>query len=97
MQQLEEYSDERLRGAWVVCTEDHDDPRRSRDHVPTRALLDCPYPDNLPVVYMCRECNSGYTRDEAYFAAFLSTVISGSSALAVRGRSGVDRQSAVGL
>ncbi|MCY3932084.1 MAG: hypothetical protein OXH70_10210 [Acidobacteria bacterium] len=47
--------------------------------MPTKALLDPPYPENLPVVKTCRECNSAYARDEEYLAAFLPAVISGSS------------------
>ena len=30
-------------------------------------------------VGMCQECNSGFSQDEEYFAAFLASVISGSS------------------
>ena len=51
----------------------------NRDHVPSKALLREPYPDNLPVVKICRECNSGFSEDEEYAAAFLSVVISGST------------------
>ena len=30
-------------------------------------------------VGMCQECNSGFSKDEEYFAAFLASVISGST------------------
>lgn len=79
MQQLEEYIDERLQGGCIPCTENHDTPRESRDHVPTKALLNSPYPENLSTVTTCERCNAGYSLDEEYLSAFLSAVISGST------------------
>ncbi len=80
MQQLKEHTDERLQDACVPCTANHDTPRPSRDHVPSKALLDRPYPENLSTVTTCEECNAGYSSHEEYLSAFLSAVISGSSA-----------------
>ena len=37
------------------------------------------YPPNLPVVEVCAPCNQGFSRDEQYFVAFLSAVLSGST------------------
>lgn len=51
----------------------------SRDHVPSRVLLDEPYPRELPVVEACLECNNGFSCDEAYFACFLECVLAGST------------------
>ena len=49
----------------------------NRDHVPTKGLLNPPYPENLPVVEVCRPCNSGFSSDEEYLIAFLGSVLSG--------------------
>lgn len=54
---------------------------RTRDHVPTRALLDKPYASDLPVVDVCRKCNGGFSKDEQYFVALLGCILSGSAAI----------------
>jgi hypothetical protein len=46
MQQLRSYADERLVASCVYCG----NVTETRDHVPSRILLDEPYPENLPVV-----------------------------------------------
>lgn len=51
----------------------------NRDHVPSKGLLRKPYPANLPVVNVCKSCNSSFSLDEEYLAAFLGCVLSGSS------------------
>ena len=53
MKQLNDYSDFRSHGLCIHCGEGLHHGSRSRDHVPTRALLDRPYPDDLPMVYAC--------------------------------------------
>lgn len=53
--------------------------RYSRGHVPTKALLNPPYPENLMPIGMCEECNTGFSMDEEYLAAFLASAISGST------------------
>ena len=78
MRQLNDYSDERIRETCIPCGEDHNSGTYNRDHVPAKALLNPPYPENLPVVRMCQECNSGFAKDEEYIAAFLGSVICGS-------------------
>ena len=40
----------------------------TRDHVPSKVLLDEPYPPELPVVWACTSCNNSFSADEAYFA-----------------------------
>jgi len=52
----------------------------TRDHVPSRVLLDEPYPSNLPVVPACGTCNQGFSLDEEYLACLVECVICGSSA-----------------
>ena len=78
MDQLTDYSDSRNKGFCIHCGGGlrHDDS--NRDHVPTRGLLNPPYPENLPVVEVCRQCNSGFSSDEEYLIAFLGSVLSGS-------------------
>lgn len=51
----------------------------SREHVPTKALLDQPFPGELATVTACEPCNNSYSKDEDYFVAFLSCVLSGST------------------
>lgn len=51
----------------------------TRDHVPSKVLLDPPYPPNLGVVQACEACNNGLSRDELYFACFLEAVINDSA------------------
>ena len=78
MKQIYHFSDQLGSVDRIPCPEKNHSGRSSRDHIPTKALLNSPYPENLMDVGMCRECNSGFARDEEYFAAFLASVISGS-------------------
>ena len=43
----------------------------TRDHVPSKVLLDEPYPINLPVVPSCDKCNNSFSIDEPYLACFV--------------------------
>lgn len=51
----------------------------TRDHVPSKALLDEPYPNQLPVVPACRNCNSSFSLGEQYLACFVECVVSGTA------------------
>lgn len=51
----------------------------TRDHCPSRVFLDQPYPDNLPVVPACRECNGRFSPHEQYLACLISCVLAGST------------------
>ena len=51
----------------------------NRDHVPSKALLRKPYPENLPVVDTCVACNKGFSPDEEYLRLFLHCVLTGST------------------
>jgi hypothetical protein len=75
MEQLPDYSDDRLIVGCVLCG----GPTESRDHVPSRVLLDEPYPENLPVVPACEVCNRGASLDEEYFACLLECVLAGAA------------------
>ena len=79
MKQIYHFSDQLSSVDCIPCPEKNHSERYSRDHIPTKTLLNSPYPENLMDVGMCRECNSGFARDEEYFAAFLASVISGST------------------
>lgn len=43
----------------------------TREHVPSKTLLEEPYPENLPTIPACFKCNNGFSLDEQYFACFL--------------------------
>ena len=79
MKQIYHFSDQLDSTDCIPCPENSHSGRYSRDHIPTKALLNPPYPENLMVVGMCQECNSGFGRDEEYFAALLASVITGST------------------
>ena len=51
----------------------------TRDHVPSKAFLDEPYPHELPWVGACESCNSGFSLDEQYLACFIECVKAGSA------------------
>lgn len=46
----------------------------TREHIPSKAFLLEPYPDNLPTIPACFECNNGYSDDEKYVACFLDVL-----------------------
>jgi hypothetical protein len=79
MEQIEEFVDERQTawcihcGAWITGLE------TSRDHVPSKCLLQEPHPANLAVVQVCAACNKGFSLDEEYVGAFLGSVLVGST------------------
>lgn len=69
------FIDDRLRGLCVYCGAEAD----SRDHVPSKILLDEPYPENIPVAESCIECNQGFSASEEYLACFIDCVINGTT------------------
>lgn len=75
MDQLPDYSDERLLLGCIYC----DDEAETREHVPSRVFLDKPFPENLPVVGACKRCNNGFSMDEECFACLIESVIAGSA------------------
>lgn len=74
MKQIRDFGDERNRGWCVYCG----GPPETRDHVPSKVLLDEPYPENLPVVPACIACNSSFSLDEEYVACLVECALSGS-------------------
>lgn len=66
------FSDERLDYSCSYCGEN---TPVTRDHVPSRILLDDPFPENLPLVGCCQKCNNGFSKDEEYFASVIECII----------------------
>jgi hypothetical protein len=75
MQQIQSYGDERQLAFCAFCG----GQTGTRDHCPSRVLLDEPYPENLPVVPACSECNSRFSKDEEYVACLIACVKAGST------------------
>lgn len=69
------FVDARLTGACVYCG----GVPETRDHVPSKVLLDEPLPRDLPVVGACRRCNGGASSAEQYVACFLECVLRGTA------------------
>jgi hypothetical protein len=80
------FADQRLDGC-VYCG----GQPSTRDHVPSRVLLDKPYPDDLPVVGACADCNEGLSLDEEYVACLVECAIVGSTNSAELGRPKIRR------
>lgn len=49
-------------------------PARTREHIPPKSLLIEPFPENLPTIPACFECNNGFSADEEYFICFLEVL-----------------------
>lgn len=75
MIQMKTYGDERQLGFCVFCGAG----TGTRDHCPSRVLLDEPYPENLPVVPACADCNASFSADEEYLACLIACVLAGST------------------
>lgn len=80
MEEIEEFSDERLKAWCIHCGTWLADALTNWDHVPSKSLLDRPLPMHVPQVEICRDCNSSFSLDEEYFVSFLSCVLAGSTA-----------------
>lgn len=87
MDQLQDLSDNRLVRGCIYCG----GAAETRDHVPSRILLEPPYPENLPVVGACGECNQGFSLDEQYLICLLEAVLAGSAEPERIGRPSVAR------
>jgi hypothetical protein len=75
MEQLNNYADSRLIRGCIFCGGSAD----TRDHIPSKCILDKPYPENLPIVGCCYECNQSFSSDEQYFVCFLECLLCGST------------------
>jgi hypothetical protein len=77
LRQIKTFSDSRLDTQCAYCGKFPD----TRDHVPSKILLEKPYPENIPVVPCCLDCNNGFSLDEEYFACLIECLISGTTDL----------------
>lgn len=75
MDQLQNLADARLIPGCVYCG----GPEETRDHVPSRVFLDPPFPENLPVVFACEQCNRGFSSDEEYVACLIEAAALGTT------------------
>src|ERR1022692_69952 len=75
MEQLRNFGDERNQGFCVHCG----GPDESNDHIPSKVLLDEPFPHNMHVCACCLRCNKGLSADEEYVACLLECVLAGST------------------
>lgn len=66
------FADQRHSGFCVYCG----GPVQTVDHVPSKALLDEPYPVDLPTV---SACNQGFSLDEEYLACLIECTVVGSA------------------
>lgn len=87
MKQIQPTGDDRVLAGCVYCGAFPD----TRDHVPSRVLLDKPFPQNLPVVPCCNSCNNSFSLDEEYCAALVDCVLVGSAQPTPRHREKVQR------
>lgn len=55
----------------------------TKDHVPSKNLLEKPYPNNLMTINACLDCNRSFSLDEEYFLNVL-TILSESPTLKAR-------------
>ena len=81
------FADERFNGLCAYCGS----APSSRDHVPSKVLLDEPYPLDLPVVEACESCNNGFSNDERYLACMLECVLAGTTDFNLVSRGKVSR------
>jgi hypothetical protein len=79
MERIEEFVDPRHKAWCIHCGGWLSDATANKDHVPSKSLLKKPWPHHLPVVRVCRDCNSRFSKDEQYFLAFIQSVLVGST------------------
>ena len=79
MKQLDDLGDDRLKRFCVHCGGGVDEDDSSREHFPTRSLLDKSDTELFPTLPVHKECNRQFALDEEYLAAFLASVLSGST------------------
>jgi hypothetical protein len=69
------FIDQRFEGVCSYCGV----PADSRDHVPSKILIDEPYPPNLPIAESCVGCNQGFSASEEYVACLIDCVKNGTT------------------
>ena len=76
MRQIRNFADSRHYERCVYCG---GGGVRTRDHVPSKVLLDAPFPENLPVVPACAGCNASFAADEEYVACLIECARAGTT------------------
>ena len=76
MERIRDFVDDRVGGSCIHCGASD---ISSKDHVPSKCLLREPYPENLPVVQICGNCNNSFAVDEEHLFLFLNCVLAGSA------------------
>lgn len=79
MEYTEDTSDERQKAWCIHCGGGISGSKANEDHAPSRVLLDRPHPPRLPAMTVCQPCNTSFSADEEYTAAFLGAVLAGST------------------
>jgi len=78
VEQISEFVDDRQKIWCIHCGASLAGAEVNRDHVPSKGFLIAPYPENLPVVRVCKACNESFSDDEEYMIAFIGAVLAGS-------------------
>jgi len=79
MRGMRDFADERHKGWCIHCQASLSGVESNLDHVPSKTILDRPFPENLPTVRICKACNTSFSEDEEYFTAFLGSVLAGTT------------------
>jgi hypothetical protein len=77
MEKIEEFVDQRQKSWCIHCARPLIGLETNEDHVPSKGLLAKPRPHHLPVVIICKQCNTSFSLDEQYVVTFLSCVLAG--------------------
>lgn len=76
MIQINPQNDVRYDNICCYCQKPFTD-NKTKDHIPSKVLLDEPYPTNLPIAFCCYDCNQSFSTDEEYFACIIEYLVAG--------------------
>jgi hypothetical protein len=76
MKVFDDFRDERHKAFCPYCGRTTEP--RNREHVPSKVLLDEPYPENLPIIHPCVKCNTDLSKHEEYVACLIECARIGS-------------------
>lgn len=84
MEEIDDYSDARNKAWCIHCGVTLSTVISNRDHVPTQSfllqhLMTPKEIEALPVTFVCKKCNEGFSPSEQYFVALINSVLVGSS------------------
>ncbi len=74
MRQVKKFYDQRQDDFCVYCGNTFKESK-TKDHVPSKIILDEPYTENLPNVNCCYECNQSFSTNELYFSCITEYLI----------------------